>query len=91
MFSDAGRGPIAEEVRPTVLVWEVEHPARPLLRLPLSVGVQQTLLLSADGRTVYTANGPSGDVSVIDAATGKVERRVVLDGSPWGIAVAAQN
>lgn len=49
---------------------------------PWGIGV------SPDGGSVYTANGPSGDISVIDVATGRVTRRVVLGGSPWGIAVA---
>jgi YVTN family beta-propeller protein len=41
--------------------------------------------VSPDGRTVFTANGPSGDISVIDAASGTVRRRVALGGSPWGV------
>jgi YVTN family beta-propeller protein len=44
--------------------------------------------LSPDGKKLYTANGPSGDVSVIDIASGKVDRRIDVGGSPWGIAVA---
>jgi len=43
------------------------------------------IALSPDGRRLYTANGPSGDVSFIDAATGKIERRVSIGGSPWGV------
>ena len=46
--------------------------------------------ISADGRQIYTANGPSGDVTIIDAATGKVEAKVAVGGSPWGIAVAGK-
>ena len=49
---------------------------------PWGIGV------SPDGQTVYTANGPSGDVSVVDAASGRVIRRITLGGSPWGVAVA---
>jgi YVTN family beta-propeller protein len=45
------------------------------------------IALSPDGRSLYTANGPSGDVSFIDVAGGTVERRVRVDGSPWGVAV----
>jgi YVTN family beta-propeller protein len=45
--------------------------------------------VSPDGRHVYTANGPSGDVSVVEALSRRVIRRVDLGGSPWGIAVAA--
>ncbi|HEU4733480.1 MAG TPA: hypothetical protein VFT22_36555 [Kofleriaceae bacterium] len=39
------------------------------------------------GDRLYTANGPGGDVSVIDTATGSVLRRVAVGGSPWGIAI----
>ena len=39
-------------------------------------------------RTLFTANGPSGDLSIVDVASGKVERRIALEGSPWGVAVA---
>jgi YVTN family beta-propeller protein len=44
--------------------------------------------VSPDGRKIYTANGPSGDVSIIDVASGAVEKKVKVGGSPWGIAVA---
>jgi YVTN family beta-propeller protein len=44
--------------------------------------------LSRDGKKLYTANGPSGDVSVVDLESGKVEKRIAVGGSPWGIAVA---
>ena len=44
--------------------------------------------LNADGTKLFTANGPAGDVSIIDVATGAIERRISLGGSPWGIAVA---
>lgn len=44
--------------------------------------------LSADGKKLYTANGGSGDVSVVDVETGKVEKRITTGGSPWGVAVA---
>ena len=45
--------------------------------------------INADGTKLFTANGPAGDVSIVDVATGAVERRISLGGSPWGIAVAA--
>jgi len=45
--------------------------------------------ISPDGTKLYTANGPSGDLSIVDIASSKVEARVALGGSPWGIAVAA--
>ena len=46
------------------------------------------IALSADGRKIYTANGSSADVSVVDAETGKVEKRITTGGSPWGVVVA---
>jgi YVTN family beta-propeller protein len=44
--------------------------------------------IDAAGATLFTANGPAGDVSIVNLATGAVERRISLGGSPWGIAVA---
>jgi YVTN family beta-propeller protein len=49
---------------------------------PWGVGV------SPDGRSIYTANGPSDDVSVIDVETGQIERRINVGGRPWGLVVA---
>ena len=46
------------------------------------------IAVSPDGRKLYTANGPSGDVSVVDIASGAVEKQVKVGGSPWGVAVA---
>ena len=48
------------------------------------------IAVSPDGRRLYTANGPSGDVSFIDIAARKVERRVSIGGSPWGVVVGTQ-
>jgi YVTN family beta-propeller protein len=44
--------------------------------------------LSADGTRAYTANGPSGDVSVVNLRTGQVDARIPVGGSPWGIVAA---
>ena len=44
-------------------------------------------MVSADGKTLYTANGPSNDVSVIDVASGTVTARIATGGSPWGVLV----
>ena len=41
----------------------------------------ESVALAADGRTLYTANGPSGDVSVIDLATDTVQKRISTGGS----------
>jgi YVTN family beta-propeller protein len=48
---------------------------------PWGIGVTRS------GARLYTANGPTGDVSVIDTATGSVLRKIAVGGSPWGIAI----
>ena len=44
--------------------------------------------IAADALAVYTANGPSNDVSVIGIRGGiyKVEKRIPIGGLPWGVA-----
>jgi YVTN family beta-propeller protein len=44
--------------------------------------------LSLDGTRLYTANGTGTDMSVVDLATGKVDKRVPIGLSPWGLLVA---
>ena len=46
------------------------------------------IAVSADGRKIYTANGPSGDISIVDIATGTVERRIAVGKGPWGVILA---
>jgi YVTN family beta-propeller protein len=46
------------------------------------------IALSPDGSRLYTANGPSNDVSVLDTATLKVIAKVPVGKSPWGVAVS---
>ena len=45
------------------------------------------IALSPDGKTLFTANGPSGDVSIIDVATNQVTKKVPAGRGPWGLAV----
>jgi YVTN family beta-propeller protein len=45
------------------------------------------IALSPDGKFLFSANGPSDDVSVVDLATEKEIARVKSPGSPWGIEV----
>jgi YVTN family beta-propeller protein len=40
--------------------------------------------MSPDGRTLYTANGPSNDVAVVDVASSSVTVRIKAGDSPWG-------
>ena len=43
------------------------------------------MAFSPDGKFLFTANGPSDDVSVVDLATEKEVARVKSPGSPWGV------
>lgn len=45
------------------------------------------IALSNDGRFLYSANGPSNDVSVIDTTALTTVKRIAVGGSPWGIVV----
>jgi YVTN family beta-propeller protein len=40
-----------------------------------------------NGKTAYTANGPSNDVSVVDLATQQVVKKIPVGQRPWGVAV----
>ena len=44
------------------------------------------IAVSADGKSIYTANGPSDDVSVIDVETRRVTQRIPVGRGPWGAA-----
>ena len=46
------------------------------------------IALSPDGDRLYTANGPSDDVAVLDPESGRILRRITVGKLPWGIAVA---
>lgn len=43
------------------------------------------LAMSEDGRFLYSANGPSNDVSVIDTKTLTVVKRIPVGKTPWGV------
>ena len=69
---------------------EVDPGAGRVLRTIEDVGKRPWgVALSRDGEKAYTANGPSGDVSVIDLQSGRVETRIAVGGSPWGVVAAA--
>ena len=48
----------------------------------------QRIAVSRDGRTVYTADGLSDAISVIDAQSRKVTATVKVGRQPWGVAVS---
>jgi YVTN family beta-propeller protein len=45
------------------------------------------VVISADGRWLFTANGPSNDISIVDTSTLTVAARVAVGERPWGIAI----
>ena len=46
------------------------------------------LAFSPDGKFLYTTNGNSNDISVIDVANRKVVKSVQVGEQPWGVVVA---
>ena len=44
------------------------------------------IAVSPDGKTLYTANGPSNDVSVVDVGTRQVTKKIPVGDGPWGVA-----
>jgi YVTN family beta-propeller protein len=56
----------------------------------IKVGVRPWgIALSPDEKFLYTANGPSNDVSVVDLEANKEIARVKAGESPWSVAVVA--
>ena len=45
------------------------------------------IALTNDERFLYTANGPSNDVTVVDTESMKVIARIEVGKSPWGVAI----
>ena len=43
------------------------------------------IALSPDEKLLFTANGPSNDVSIIDVATRTVLKKVKVGDKPWGV------
>ena len=48
------------------------------------------IAVSNDGTRLYTANGTSDDVSIVDLLAGRVTAKVRAGSLPWGIAVSPQ-
>jgi YVTN family beta-propeller protein len=69
----------------------IDVASRKLLRTIEGVGTRPWGIdLNGDGSKLYTANGPSGDVAIIDVAGGKVDSRIATGGSPWGVVYKGQ-
>jgi YVTN family beta-propeller protein len=45
------------------------------------------IAINPAGTKLFTANGPGANVSVVDIATGKVDKQIATGGSPWGVLV----
>ena len=79
LYMSTGRGG-------TVAVLNVADPGNPKLLAEVPVGTRPWgIALSTDGKRLYTANGPSNDVSIVDTATLKVIQRIPAGRSPWGV------
>jgi DNA-binding beta-propeller fold protein YncE len=78
LFVTTGRYGAIVEVDPTAgtIVRTIAHVGAE----PMGIGI------SADGATLVTANGASGDVSLINRLSGKIVRKLNVGKRPWGIA-----
>jgi YVTN family beta-propeller protein len=43
------------------------------------------IVLSPDGKYLFSANGPSNDVSVVDLTTNQETARIKAGEGPWGL------
>jgi PQQ-dependent catabolism-associated beta-propeller protein len=73
----------------TVAVIETAGSGQPFKLLKeIPVGTRPWgMAMSADGRFLYTANGPSNDVSIVDTNTLTAIKRIEVGRSPWGVTV----
>ncbi len=73
----------------TVAVIDVASADSPLkLVKEIPVGTRPWgIALSGDGRYLYTANGPSNDMSIVDTTTLATVKRVEVGRSPWGVVI----
>lgn len=66
----------------------VDMKQTPTLLKEIAVGKRPWgIALSPDGRYLYTANGPSNDVSVVDTASLTTVKTIPVGRSPWGIVI----
>jgi len=45
------------------------------------------IALTPNKRLLFTANGPSNDVSIVDTDTLKVVKKIPVGRSPWGVVI----
>jgi len=80
LFLSTGRGG-------TVAVVSLE--GTPKLVTEIQVGARPWgIALSHDGKLLYSANGSSNDVTIVDTATLQVVSKVPVGKSPWGVVLA---
>ena len=79
MYVSTGRGG-------TIAVIDAANANAPRLVSEVAVGTRPWgIALSPDGVRLYSANGPSNDVSIIDTRTLQVIKRIPAGRSPWGV------
>ena len=72
----------------TVAVAEQQGDGAKLLQ-EIAVGARPWgIALSRDGRRLYTANGPSNDVTIVDTSSLSVLEKVPVGKGPWGIVLS---
>lgn len=85
VFSENGSRAYASQME-TAKVFEIDTATRKVTR---SFGTGSTwtkvIALSPDEKTLYAANWSGDDVSVIDLATGKLDRRIPVADTPRGL------
>jgi YVTN family beta-propeller protein len=69
-----------------VLALDGSRPARLVREIPVG-GRPRGIALTPNRRLLFTANGPSNDVSIVDTATLKVLEKVRVGRSPWGVVI----
>ncbi|MGH8220334.1 MAG: beta-propeller fold lactonase family protein [Steroidobacteraceae bacterium] len=71
----------------TIAVIGLEGPRARLIR-EIPVGARPWgIALTRNHRLLFTANGPSNDVSIVDTATLRVVKKVPVGRSPWGVVI----
>ena len=72
----------------TVAVLDLLDPRRPTLAATIPVGERAWGIgLTSDGRKLYTANGASNDVSVVDTTLRKTVATIPVGDGPWGVSL----